>query len=237
MSSMCPSVSSPTIPSPSHRTFSLRDSLSSTVRFRSRLRCGLRFGFSRHCSVVSTQPAPLTSIEPPSITIPGENRRSFRNRFQPSRHVVVLLQLLVLVSPGIEDPIVKSAPRRYRSNQKVWTIVANPRINSLDMMKANVCAAVAKLQRLRTACSVSSSSTSRLTVSCGVSAAIICEIDLFDLRHSIGPCFRILGPGQPGRLSADATPPACGSRVPLECLSVLHPSRVSDLRALSRKYL
>ncbi len=30
-----------------------------------RVSVGLRFGFSRHCSVVSSAPSPLTSIEPP----------------------------------------------------------------------------------------------------------------------------------------------------------------------------
>ena len=50
---------------------SRRGNLANIARSRSRLSCGLRLGLSRHASVVISVPRPLTSIEPPSITMPG----------------------------------------------------------------------------------------------------------------------------------------------------------------------
>ena len=48
-----------------------RDSRPSTARCRSRESCGLRFGLSRHCSVVRKVPRPSVSIAPPSRMISG----------------------------------------------------------------------------------------------------------------------------------------------------------------------
>ena len=72
---MWPSVSSPSMPSPS-QTISVTPNASRRIRSMSaRSSCGLRFGFSRHCSVVSSAPAPFTSIDPPSSTMPGCAKR------------------------------------------------------------------------------------------------------------------------------------------------------------------
>jgi len=70
-SSMCPSVSSPSIPEASQITSGAAMYCFRYSSIRPRSRCGLRFRFNRHCSVVSTRPLPLTSMEPPSMTMPG----------------------------------------------------------------------------------------------------------------------------------------------------------------------
>ena len=68
---MWPSVSSPSIPSPSQRISRTPKQSRNKRSMSARVSVGLRFGFSRHCSVVSNAPSPLTSIEPPSSTMPG----------------------------------------------------------------------------------------------------------------------------------------------------------------------
>src|SRR5690242_11418413 len=86
-----------------------------------------------------------------------------------------------------------------RAEQKVWTIIADPRVDGLQVMKANV---------------RGDSRTTMLT-HCLLSLHIVDEqvddlvrrercdhlqIDFFDLRHAVGPRFRILGPTQPSSM-------------------------------------
>ena len=66
MSSMWPSVSSPSMPEPSQKTAltpSMRPNSSSIM---ARLQSRLRLGFSSTDSVVTSKPSPLPSIAPPS---------------------------------------------------------------------------------------------------------------------------------------------------------------------------
>src|SRR6185295_3173080 len=105
---------------------------------------------------------------------------------------VVFLQLLVLISPGIEDPVVERALPVW-TNEKIWTIVTDPRVDGLDVMEIN-------LRCGRCIDSISNRCFGVLVVDEQVHDLVWCkrtdhlEIDLFDVGHAVGPGFRILGP-------------------------------------------
>ena len=125
---------------------------------------------------------------------------------------------------------------RHWVYQEVWPIVADPRINCFEVVKANACGAALTAPRAHFLLCfqiVDEQIDDFVRRECGDHL----EIDLFDLRH---PC-RARFP-DPWATSARSTgvgaiPPACESRAPLESLLVVQPSRVSERRAFKRKYL
>ena len=73
---MWPSVSSPAMPAGNHTTRWSPRADRSSASMSCLVRPLLRLGLSRHSSVTKQRPAPLTSMEPPSSTIPGVNAGS-----------------------------------------------------------------------------------------------------------------------------------------------------------------
>src|SRR5437868_15512608 len=57
-------------------------------------------------------------------------------RFQLPRHAVVSFQRFVLVSPGVENPVVEGQ-RAGGPDEKVWAIVSHPCIDSGNVMEMN----------------------------------------------------------------------------------------------------
>ena len=167
--------------------------------------------------MVSKQPAPLTSIDPPSITIPGLKRGNLRNLpATGERHHPFSLR--ILVSPGVEYPIIVGKGMsdklqfvvlgherfllrggeklRFVRHNEVWTIVSNPRIDrrygGSGFSRRREGAAA------RTELSVSSSST-RDSQSHLAPVPPSSREKPLDSRDPVGPRFRILGPGKPRR--------------------------------------
>ena len=83
MSSMCPSVSSPSMPEPSQKMDLAPSMRRNSSSIMARLHSGLRLGFSSTDSVVTSRPSPLPSIAPPSRTM--EELRTGSPREAPIR--------------------------------------------------------------------------------------------------------------------------------------------------------
>lgn len=76
MSSMWPSVSSPSMPFSNQRTSETPSVSRSLVSISARERWGLRFALRRTASVVRSWPLPFTSMAPPSRIMPPSKRGS-----------------------------------------------------------------------------------------------------------------------------------------------------------------
>ena len=87
----------------------LRDSLSSTARSLFSNSRGLRFGLSRHCSVVKHTSGSIDLDRAAFHHNPRRKSWQLQDWFQTQRDAVVFLQLFIFVSPRIEDPVVECA--------------------------------------------------------------------------------------------------------------------------------
>ena len=87
---------------------------------RSRRAPGLRFGLSRHASVVSSVPRPFTSIEPPSMHYARREHRQPELRADAGRDDVVEIEGRILAAPGVVAPVddrLLAAARRSRATK------------------------------------------------------------------------------------------------------------------------
>ena len=110
MRSTWPSVSrSSSRPIPSHRIVSTPSRARSTPSISSRDNVGLRLGFSRHCSVVSSVPAPSVRIEPPSSTMPPSHHRIAQPLGDQPAHRGVAIPRRELPAPGVEAEVDRRA--------------------------------------------------------------------------------------------------------------------------------
>ena len=102
------------------------DSRAMRARSRARLSPGLRActGLSRHSSVVSSSPRPLTSMLPPSSTRPGCHCAHLQTARELRGDRIVLLPVVVL-GPAVEAPVGDGDFAR-RAAHKDRAIVAGP---------------------------------------------------------------------------------------------------------------
>jgi hypothetical protein len=96
---------------------------------------GLRCGSSRHDSVVRTAPCPFVSIEPPSSTIAGSNRRS-PNRLAIWRGTSLSRSHRgVLAAPRVELPVDDRHFAGARPAKECRTIVPGPCVIGRDVVQ------------------------------------------------------------------------------------------------------
>ena len=137
MSSTCPSVSSPSMPSPSHS-----DLLHAEVRAQRRLEVRLR----RARIAIGVQQALLGrehgagAVHVDRAAFEDEPRFELRDAGQlvePRGHRGVAHQRLVLAAPRVEAPVIERQLPLW-SEQEVRAVVANPRVDGLDLDQLQV---------------------------------------------------------------------------------------------------